>query len=84
MVYPAVFIAQRRGGGVRARRKAAPARSRHKLWLNSLRQRRHSLSFAHVFQLYGGFNLRAVARTKGALASCRADAAVLSSVFIAR
>ena len=50
----------------------------------SLRQRRHSLSFAYVFQLYGGFLLHAVARTNCALASCRADAAVLSSVFIAR
>ena len=53
MVYPAVFFAERRGGGVRARRKAAPARSRQKCWPISLRQRFDSRSFAHVFQLYG-------------------------------
>ena len=36
-------------------------------------RRRRSRSFTHVFQLYGGFLLRAVARTNCALASCRAQ-----------
>ncbi len=70
MVYPAVFIAWRRGGGVRARRKAAPARSNIKSgWPISLRQRFDSRSFAHVFQLYERFLLRPVARTNCALAT---------------
>ena len=84
MVYPAVLIAWRRGGacarGVKRRRRG-PGK---KCWPIALWQRRRSTSFAHVFQLYGGFLLRAVARNNCALSCCRADAAVLSSVSIAR
>ena len=84
MAYPAVFIAWRRGGGVRARRKAAPARSRQKVGLFLCCSDSRAEASAHVFQLYGGFLLRAVARNNCALSCCRADAAVLSSVSIAR
>ena len=69
MVYPAVFIALRRGGGVRARRKRRRRGPGNQVLPISLRQRFDSRSFAHVFQLYGSFLLRAVARTNCALAA---------------
>ena len=61
------------------RRRRGPGK---KCWPIALWQRRRSTSFAHVFQLYGGFLLRAVARNNCALAAAARDVAVFSSVSL--